>query len=253
MKEEQIFKYLGHSVNTMKLSLILPVYKSKQYLEKNLPLIYEYLKSLSLSFEIIVAEDGSNDVFTEKIMSFIKKHKEIRFIHSSIRLGRGRAIKNSVDVLNGDIIGYMDIDLATNIKYLKKIVELFETKNYDLITGSRYAKDSKISRSITRMIFSSFFNLLIRILFNSKVNDHQCGFKFFRKDFIKKYGNAAKNDYWFWDTEIILIAQMNKKKVYELPIEWKESRKTTVKIFSDTLIYLKEIINFYLKNIHTNI
>jgi hypothetical protein len=248
MIEEQIFKYLGHCANVMKLSLILPVYKSKHYLEKNLPIIYDYLNSLSLSFEILIAEDESRDIFSENIISFIKKHKEIKFIHSPIRLGRGRAIKNSVEILNGDIIGYMDIDLATDIRYLKKVVELFEEKNYDLITGSRYLKHSKATRSIKRRIFSLFFNSLIMIMFNSKVHDHQCGFKFFRKDFIKKYGKIANNDYWFWDTEIILIAQMNKKKVYELPVEWKESRRTTVKIFSDTLIYLKEILRFYLQN-----
>lgn len=233
----------------MKLSLILPVYKSKQYLEKNLPLIYSYLKSLRLPFEIMVAEDGSNNIFEKKIMSFIKKHKEIKFVHSPVRLGRGRAIKNSIKLLNGDIIGYMDIDLATDISNLKKVIELFETKKYDLITGSRYLKESKTKRSVTRKILSFFFNLLLKILFNSKVSDHQCGFKFFRKDFIRKYGEAAKSDYWLWDMEIILIAKMNKRSVYELPVEWKESRKTTVKLFHDIMVNLKEIICFFFQTI----
>jgi hypothetical protein len=199
----------------------------------------------------MVAEDGSNNIFDKKIMSFIKKHKEIKFIHSPVRLGRGKAIKNSVKVLNGDIIGYMDIDLATDISNLKKVIELFETKKYDLITGSRYVKESKTKRSVMRNVFSFLFNLLLKILFNSKVSDHQCGFKFFRKDFIRKYGEAAKSDYWFWDTEIILISQMNKKSVYELPVEWKESRKTTVKIFYDSIVMLKEIVRFFFQTIPT--
>jgi len=234
----------------MKLSLILPVYKSKQHLVKNLPVIYNYLKSLSLPFEIIVAEDGSGDVFAKNVMAFIKKHKEIIFIHSPVRLGRGRAIKNSVKLLNGDIIGYMDIDLATDIRCLNKVVELFEAKDYDLVIGSRGVKDSRISKSMKRKFFSFFFNLLVRALFNSKIHDHQCGFKFFRKGFIKKYAEEAKSDYWFWDTEIILIAKINKKRIYELPVKWKEPRRvTTVKIFSDSLSMFKEIIRFYLQNI----
>jgi hypothetical protein len=231
----------------MKLSLILPVYKSKQYLEKNLPIIYDYLKCLSLHFEIIVAEDGSSDVFTEKIISFIKRHKEISFIHSKNRLGRGRAIKKSVQKLSGDIIGYMDIDLATYIDNLKKVVYLFEKKDYDVVIGSRYLSESYSKRSRTRLIASLIFNFLLKILFKSQIKDHQCGFKFFEKKFIKKYANKAKNDYWFWDTEILIIAQMKRKRIYELSVKWREAKMSTVKIFQDSINMFMNVVNLFLK------
>ncbi len=219
----------------MKLSLILPVYNSRAYLLNNLPAIYKYLKSTGMPFEIMVAEDGSSDVFGKETASFIKKRKEIRFVHSKSRLGRGLAIKRSVKILNGDVIGYMDIDLATGVDNLKTIMELFESEKYDIVVGSRYSKSKNNKRSAKRFVLSALFNSLVKLLFGSRLADHQCGFKFFRKEFIKKYAAAAEDNHWFWDTEIMIIAQKKGMRICELPVSWKEFRKTTVKVACDSL------------------
>jgi len=235
----------------MKLSVILPIYKSGTYLKRNLPVIYRYLQSLkrsqSISFEIMIAEDGSEDVFSPEIQRFIKNHKEARFIHSKERLGRGRAIKNSVQKLSGTVIGYMDIDLATDVGNLKKIVDIFETTDYYVVAGSRYIKGAKCKRSPARFIASWMFNFLLRILFESKVKDHQCGFKFFKRGFIKKYASKAKDDRWFWDTEILILAQIAGKRVYELPVRWNEAKRSTVKLFQDSIDMFVGIVKLFLK------
>lgn len=231
----------------MKLSLILPVYNSRAYLLNNLPLIYSYMKSLKIPFEIMVAEDGSGDVFEKEIAPFIKKRREIGFVHSAHRLGRGHAIKRSVKSLDGDVIGYMDIDLATGVDNLKTVMKLFESEKCDIVTGSRYSKSKRNKRSVKRFVLSALFNALVKLLFGSRLTDHQCGFKFFRKEFIKKYAAAAEDNHWFWDTEIMVIAQKKGMRICELPVSWKEFRKTTVKVACDSLDMFIAVVRLFFR------
>jgi glycosyltransferase AglD len=236
-----------------KLFLILPVYKSRRYLLRNLPVIHGYLKSLKVPFEIIIAEDGSSDVLNHSVQDFLRRNREVSYIHSDRKLGRGRAIKNAVkkmlgDAMREDIVGYMDIDLATDIRSTREMLAAFDEGDYDVVVGSRYAggMDGK-GRTQKRLAFSLVFNLLVRSLLGSKVLDHQCGFKFFRYDFLRKYADMAQDDLWFWDTEILVLAQRDRKSVLELPVKYNEAKRSTVKLFGDTASMLENIIRLLIR------
>ncbi len=220
------------------LSLILPIYNEYDNLNKNFDIIYRAARKLG-KFEIILAEDGSSDGSPE----FIKSRGRlsgVRILTSPKRLGRGGAIKNAVSIARGEVIGYMDIDLAVPIKYLPRAVRLIEDGE-KFVTGSRYIKDSRIDRKFDRLFQSVSYNAILKLVFNSRVNDHQCGFKFWSSGFIKRIIPEIKDRHWFFDTELIIKSEREGIRVYELPVEWKEQSSTKVRS-SDIFYFLKSII-----------
>ncbi len=163
----------------IEFSLVLPVYNQENNLKKNLPKVVKYMKTLGISFEIIIAEDGSQDRSYELAKEFEKRYKCVRVIHSQKRLGRGLALKNAFKMARGKYVGYIDVDGAMKTEYIRDLIRY--VKSCDVVTGSRYKRKSLIKRSVTRIIMSLIFNLFVKILFDSKMNDHQCGFKAFRR------------------------------------------------------------------------
>ena len=222
----------------MRLTLILPLYNEEKNLKKNFDKIYKCVMALGNS-EIILAEDGSTDG-TRLIANKLSVLSNVKLITSDNKLGRGKAIRNAIKIAKGNIIGYMDIDLAVPIRYLPKAVSLVENGN-TMVTGSRYVKASVTHRRIKRLVASKVYNYMINIIFLSKVHDHQCGFKFWSCDFIKKEAKKIKDDHWFFDTEIILRSQKLGIVPYELPVKWTEQRSSKVK-GSDINYFLSSII-----------
>ena len=139
----------------------------------------------------------------------------------------------------------MDVDLATNIKHLKDLIEAIEN-GYDIAIGSRLIEGSKAKRSFERLLYSKVYNFLVRALLKSKIKDHQCGFKAFKKDIVVKLGKEAKDNHWFWDTEILVLAQRKGYKIKEIPVEWTEGKDTKVRR-TDVFYMFSRILKMWLR------
>ncbi len=209
----------------MRLSLILPVYNGCEELRKNFMPIYNKVVRHK-DGEIIIAEDGSEDCSREVAGNFAHM-KNVRLISKGRRMGKGGAIRSAIAIAKGDIIGYMDIDLAVPLRYVEIAAKRVEEGNL-IVLGSRYAKGAATERSRPRFVESVMFNVLIRIFLGSKISDHQCGFKFWNGRYIKKAIRDVKDNRWFFDSEILVRAQRNGIRPYELPVEWREGDTTKV-------------------------
>lgn len=210
----------------MRLSLILPVYNGCEDLRKNFMKIYREVARLG-ECEIIIAEDGSTDCSREVAERFAKM-KNVRLISRKERSGKGRAVKSAIAVAKGSTIGYMDIDLAVPLRYIGSAVRKVESGNA-IVLGSRYKSGSKAARSPYRLFESALYNMMVRALLGSRIRDHQCGFKFWDGRYIRKAIKDVEDDKWFFDSEILVRAQRNGIVPYEMPVEWREGRNTTVK------------------------
>jgi hypothetical protein len=157
--------------------------------------------------------------------------------------GVGIALRESWNTAGkNEIIGYMDLDLSTNLNNLKVINGVL--KNYDILTASRLEKSSKvINRKISREIISRVFNLIVKIGFRSKLKDHMCGFKFMRSDlYLSLKDKYDYSDNWFFLVELLIIAQKEKKNIFSLPVIWKDDPNSKVKILSLSLNYLVSML-----------
>jgi glycosyltransferase involved in cell wall biosynthesis len=211
------------------VTAIIPVFNDRQALEKALPESVRVLGTITNDFEVIVAEDGSTDGSAELVREFSKTDPRVTLLHSDTRLGRGRALNRAISTAKGEIVCYYDVDLATNMQHLRELVDAIRDGAV-ISTGSRLLQSSDTKRTGGREIASRSYNFLVRLFLGSRICDHQCGFKGFRRDRILPLLPAIRSDHWFWDTEILVRAQRMGFKVAEFPVHWRAGKGTTVRV-----------------------
>lgn len=216
----------------VEVSIVLPAYNEAERIEDTVKRTAIVLRNITSSFEIIIAEDGSSDN-TDKISETLaKKYGFVLHLHSDERLGRGKALSRAFRISKGDILGYIDVDLATDMKHLKELIQYIHD-GYSFATGSRMLPDSNVKRSFKRGFASKGFNFIVRFMLDSKLYDHQCGFKAFRRESLFKIIDDVKDTHWFWDTELFVRAQRAGFSVKEFPVDWQHGGVTKVNLTKD--------------------
>ena len=214
------------------VSIVLPAYNEASRLESTVERTAAALREITPSFEIIIAEDGSKDGTDRISEALAKKYDFVVHLHSDERQGRGQALNRTFAVSKGDILGYIDVDLATDMKHLRELVQSIRD-GYDFATGSRMLPQSDVKRPLKRGIASKGFNFMTRLMLGSKLYDHQCGFKSFKRSSLFEIVDSVKDTHWFWDTELFVRAQRKGYRVKEFPVEWRHGGATTVNLVKD--------------------
>jgi glycosyltransferase involved in cell wall biosynthesis len=231
----------------VKVSVVLPAYNEVDYLQPAVEKTIENLKTFTDSFEVIIAEDGSTDGTAERAAGLAQKITGVRHIHREQRLGRGTALNNAFKQSNGQVLVYMDLDLATDLKYLKPLVEAITVEGYDFSTGSRMLPESRAERTLSRSISSKTYNFLVRHMLGSNLRDHQCGFKAFKREPLMEIMDQVEATHWFWDTEMMVRAHRRGFKIKEIAVEWKSGKGTKVNIFKDSWNMFRQIMALWWK------
>jgi len=229
----------------VEVSIVFPAYNEADALEAAVEKVIKALNEFARSYEIIIAEDGSTDGTDKLAGALAMKYSFIKHIHEEKRLGRGTALKNSFKKSSGEVLVYMDLDLATDLKHLKPLVDAVEYEGYDFAIGSRMLSESKVERSRTRQIASKSYNFLVRAMLGSKVKDHQCGFKAFRREPLMQLLDEVTARHWFWDTELLVRAFRKGYKIKEIPVEWKGGRETKVSLLRDSFSMAGQVIKLW--------
>jgi glycosyltransferase involved in cell wall biosynthesis len=233
------------SEKTLEVSVVFPAYNEVDFLEPAVTKAAATLDEFTHSYEIIIAEDGSTDGTAERSEELTKKYAYLRHIHRDARMGRGRALNNAFKQCRGAVFVYMDLDLATSLKHLRPLVEAISLEGYDFSTGSRMLPDSKVERTMRRAISSKTYNWLVRHMLGSKLRDHQCGFKGFKREPTLLLLDEVNAGHWFWDTEIFVRAQRKGYKIKEIAVEWHTGRKTKVNLFKDSYNMGKQVLQLW--------
>ena len=220
-------------MSDIEVSLVFPAYNEAKGIGRAVEAALAELRKESTSFEIIIAEDGSNDGTSGEADRLAATHPEVLHLHSFERLGRGKALNIAFKKSKGSILIYMDVDLASDITQLRTLIDSIKG-GADLATGSRMIPGSRVKRSFRRKFASWWYNALIRILFRTPVHDHQCGFKAFKRESLMKYIDEVEDTHWFWDTEVLIRAARRGLNIVEIPVEWSEGPGTKVKILRDS-------------------
>ena len=220
--------------NRLKLSLIIPAFNEAPSLRRSIDFIEEAVKQITRSYEIIIAEDGSMDGTDRIAADMARENSRIIHSHADERLGKGQALKRALEASAGEIIVFMDADLATSLGHLWKLVLLIE-REYDGAIGSRYTNGSITSRTVLRTLTSKTYNSLVRLLFRDGIHDHQCGFKAFRRKALESLLKDVESDSFIFDTELIIKARRKGFLIVEVPVTWTEpyGRKSKFKLLRD--------------------
>lgn len=229
------------------LSILLPVYNEALQIEKCIREVETTLSRFSGSYEIIISEDGSTDGTDVIVSSLLSTNPNLSFLHSSVRLGKGKAIKKALGRATGNTIVFMDADLATSLDYLPKVLRSVR-KQGGLAIASRHFKGSVVRRRTSRTFFSLAYNLFVRLLFFDGVHDHQCGFKAMSQE-AARVVLETKSDGFFFDTEMILRCKKQGFPIVEIGVEWAETRgkgESKVQLFRDAKRIGLDLLTFRL-------
>jgi glycosyltransferase AglD len=242
--------YLGIEPPSKNVTVLLPVYNEAWRIESCIKDVESALNAFTNSFELIVIEDGSMDDTVAIVSRLRDRDPKLVLRHSPVRLGKGRAIKLGVLEAKGVVVVFMDADLATDLKDLRKLVDLTRERG-GMVIGSRHVEGSKVKRPISRTLFSLAYNTFVGLFFLDGVRDHQCGFKAMNREVAGELCRNVKADGFFFDTELILRCRMMGFPLLEMPISWSERRtrsESKVRLFHDAYRMGKDLLKFKLEH-----
>ena len=232
----------------MMFTIIFPVLNEKLRLESGVTRTVEYLRKICFSdYEIIIVDNGSEDETPEIAAALCQKYPRVKYERINVR-GVGAAFRRGVKLSKGDVVGYMDIDLSTNIRHLGEAIHIFATqKDVVYINGSRFAKQSDTrGRKWYRRITSQGLLILLKLFLKMKSTDAICGFTFVRRQQAVSLIKGCSNDNgWFYMIEFLLRAEKRGIPILDYPVEWQEDYNTTVKVFKTICNYLVQIARLY--------
>jgi hypothetical protein len=161
--------------------------------------------------------------------------------------GRGRALKVAWGESEADILSYMDVDLSTNLSAFPLLLESLASGGFDLAIGTRLHPQSLTKRCRKREFISRFYNRLVRLVFGTHFSDAQCGFKAITRAAAQRLLPAVEDNGWFFDTELLVIAEKCGYRIYQQPVVWTEDPDSRVRIVSTAWEDLKGMARVYRK------
>ncbi len=221
------------------ISWILTTYNQGGVLPKTLDFFLGEMKGMDIEF--IVSDDGSSDNSVSVARKYSEIYSNVKFVADAHK-GRGSALKNGFRISKGDIIVFSSSDITVSRDYL--VSALKEIEGYDMALLSKNMPDSvSKNRSAVRVLTSFSYNSLLKLFYKTKFRDMQ-GVKILRADRLKSIIGYCKSDGFFFDTELVLIAFKKGMKIIEMPWEYVDNRKSSVR-FSTVIELFREMIKFY--------
>lgn len=229
---------------SISINLLFPVLNERLRLEKGIRRSMEYLRAnVTIPYQLTILDNGSDDETPEIGKALAEEFPEVSYVRVGQR-GVGVAFRKGIELNESDIVGYMDIDLSTDIKYLGKTIDMFRQRpQLQYVNGSRFSKESNTrGRKWYRKITSMGLVFLLKTIFHMKATDAVCGFTFLRKEAAERLVRESSNDNgWFYTIEFLLRAERDGMVIYDMPVEWQEDYNTTVKIWKTIKNYLIQI------------
>ncbi len=218
------------------VEVVIPVYNEEHVLAQSVETLRRFLAdNLPHSWRIVVADNASTDGTLAVAERLAQEHeKEVAPLHIPQK-GRGRALRAAWLGSEADVLAYMDVDLSTDLAAFPPLVAAIVDEGYDVAIGSRLAKGAQTTRSFRREFISRCYNLLIKALFFTRFADAQCGFKAISRQAAQELVPLIENEEWFFDTELLILADKGGYRVKEIPARWTEDPDTRVNIKSTVM------------------
>ena len=212
------------------VDVVIPVYNEEHVLAQSVATLCAFLsENLPHTWRIVIADNASTDGTLAVAQRLAGENNDVVPFHIPQK-GRGRALRATWLASDADVLTYMDVDLSTDIAFFPALVGAIVDEGYDVAIGSRLKKGAKTARSFRRELTSRVYNVMIKAAFFTRFQDAQCGFKAISRQAADELIPLIKNEEWFFDTELLILAEKGGYRVKEIPVRWEEDPDTRVNI-----------------------
>ena len=213
----------------------MPVYNEAAGLERSIRRLHRFLEAeFPFSWRIVVADNASTDetpAIAERLAYELSRVEVLQLE----RKGRGRALRAAWTASRAQVVCYMDVDLSTDLRALLPLVAPLLSGHSDLAIGTRLAHGARVVRGPKRELISRAYNRLLHTALRARFSDAQCGFKAARTDALRGLLDDVRDEGWFFDTELLVLAQRRGLRIHEVPVDWVDDPDSRVDIVRTAL------------------
>ena len=215
---------------TPSVDIVIPVLNEEKALPGSIACLHGFLsENLDGPWRIVIADNGSTDTTPHVSHTLAEQYPEVAYLRIEQR-GRGRALRKAWLESDADIVSYMDVDLSTNLQAFPLLLQALQD-GHDIAIGARLIPGAEVHlRSLKRELISRSYNLLIKLMFATRFHDTQCGFKAVTKAAAATLVPHVVDQGWFFDSELLILAEKRGFKIKEIPVAWTDDPDTRVKV-----------------------
>jgi putative flippase GtrA len=229
------------ATGTAVLDVVVPVFNEERDLGPCVRRLHRHLTdALPYPFRITVADNASSDATLAVAESLADEFAEVAVVHLDEK-GRGRALRAVWSASDAPVLAYMDVDLSTDLNALLPLVAPLISGHSDLAIGSRLAASSRVVRGVKREVISRCYNVLLRGTLRARFSDAQCGFKAIRGDVARRLLPLVEDTGWFFDTELLVLAERSGLRIHEVPVDWVDDPDSRVDVVATAIADLKGV------------
>jgi putative flippase GtrA len=226
-------------MTVLQVDIVVPVRNEERDLAPSVRRLAGYLsESFPFSARITIADNGSTDATWAIAGQLARELPQVRAVRMELP-GRGRALRAIWSQSEAEVLAYMDVDLSTDLNALLPLVAPLLSGHSDVAIGTRLARGSRVIRGPKREIISRSYNLLLRTLMGARFSDAQCGFKAIRRDQARELLPLTQDTGWFFDTELLVLAERAGLRIHEVPVDWIDDLDSRVDIVATALADLR--------------
>ncbi len=224
-----------------RVEMVIPVHNEERILVASVRELHDFmLTRLAVPFRLTIAENASTDRTLALARELESELPEVRALHLE-RKGRGGALREAWTDSDADVLAYVDVDLSTDLSALPQLLAPLLAGTADVAIGTRLAPGARVTRSRKRELISRAYNIVLRLALQVGFSDAQCGFKAGRRAVIQPLLDGVRDDGWFFDTELLYLAQRGRLSIHEVPVTWVEDRDSRVAIVRTALEDLRGV------------
>ena len=230
------------SSGALRLDVVVPVHNEQDSLETSIRVLHSTLGELfEENWRITIADNASTDATAQVAASLVAQLPRVHLLHLDEK-GRGRALKRAWLESEAEVVAYVDVDLSTDLKALPPLVAPLLSGHSDVAIGTRLNGSSRVVRGMKREIVSRGYNLILHGAMGVRFSDAQCGFKAMRRDVAQRVLPLVEDTGWFFDTELLIIAERSGLRIHEVPVDWIDDEHSSVNIVATALDDLRGVV-----------
>ncbi|HST49062.1 glycosyltransferase [Jatrophihabitans sp.] len=223
------------------LDVTIPVFNEETDLEPCVRRLHAHLaQHFPYRFQITIADNASTDSTPLVAARLSRDLPEVKHVRLEQK-GRGRALSAVWLASRADVVAYMDVDLSTDLNALLPLVAPLISGHSDVAIGSRLSRHSRVVRGTKRELISRCYNLILHSTLLTRFSDAQCGFKAVRADVARTLLPLVQDTSWFFDTELLVLAERCGLRISEVPVDWVDDPDSRVDIVSTALADLRGV------------